>query len=214
MPHVVPPTAHRPPPADPHTRNSYGCNAAMWAAQGGAPLDLCRYMHAELAVDFTRVNANGQGCLHKAAQRGQQDMCEWLLAPPSSVSAAGEDDNGRAHKPFAPRPAPFFSAPPFFGDNIVSTHTRTRTHTLALTHTLTLSLTLNLTPAHIPGYGGVGLTSIEHFAPNQHENSTPSQLAKVRDVTHYARHLPPSPLLTTSLDHACVFRLCHSLALP
>ena len=63
--------------ADPHTVNSYGCNAAMWAAQG-AQLPTCRYLRT-LGVDFSRLNANGQGCLHKAAQRGAREVCEWLV---------------------------------------------------------------------------------------------------------------------------------------
>lgn len=64
---------------DPHSRNSYGCNAALWAAQGGSSLELCRFLH-RLGVDWHRINANGQGALHKAAQRGRRDVCEWLLS--------------------------------------------------------------------------------------------------------------------------------------
>lgn len=78
---------------NPHLLNSYGCNAAMWATQSSAPLALCCFLHTVLGVDFTRVNANGQGCLHKAAQRGRRDICEWLLRKPEEggVGLAGEE---------------------------------------------------------------------------------------------------------------------------
>ena len=62
--------------------NTYGCNAALWAAQGGASTDMCRYL-ANAGVPFDVVNANGQGPLHKAAQRGCADICEWLLTSPN-----------------------------------------------------------------------------------------------------------------------------------
>ena len=79
--------------ADAMVTNSYGCTAAMWACQGahdggesgrggGAkaePLVLHRYLLG-LGLDFSRINANGQGCLHKAAQRGCTAVCEWLLS--------------------------------------------------------------------------------------------------------------------------------------
>ena len=67
--------------ANPHAANSYGCTAAMWAAQGAASLGLCQYLHRELGVDFCGINATGQGCLHKAAQRGHADVAEWLVGP-------------------------------------------------------------------------------------------------------------------------------------
>ena len=34
-----------------------------------------------LGVAFDLLNATGQGCLHKAAQRGHTTVCEWLLGP-------------------------------------------------------------------------------------------------------------------------------------
>lgn len=71
---------------DPHSANSYGCNAALWAAQGGSSLELCRFLHG-LGVDWHRINANGQGALHKAAQRGRRDVCEWLLSPEVGLDA-------------------------------------------------------------------------------------------------------------------------------
>lgn len=60
--------------------NSYGCNAAMWAAQGpNTCVETFEYLHGELGVDVEAVNDNGQGCLHKAAQRGNAAVCRWLL---------------------------------------------------------------------------------------------------------------------------------------
>ncbi len=73
--------------ADVHALNSYGCNAAMWACQGGAPLALCRALRAR-GADFGRINANGQGCVHKAAQRGRADVCAWLLGPEVGLRGA------------------------------------------------------------------------------------------------------------------------------
>ncbi|GBG31240.1 Ankyrin repeat domain-containing protein 17 [Hondaea fermentalgiana] len=67
--------------ASPATSNSFGCNLAMWVAQSPqheSALTLCDYL-LERGVDFTRINHNGQGCLHKAAQRGNRAVCEWLL---------------------------------------------------------------------------------------------------------------------------------------
>jgi hypothetical protein len=64
---------------DPHSKNGYGCNAAMWAAQGGH-IDVCRYLRAQ-GVSFDLINHAGQGCLHKAAQRGHVQVCEWLVGP-------------------------------------------------------------------------------------------------------------------------------------
>ena len=46
---------------DPHASNSYGCNAAMWAAQAGE-LEVCRYLRS-LGVAFDLRNATAQGTL-------------------------------------------------------------------------------------------------------------------------------------------------------
>ena len=42
---------------------------------GAALPERLDYLHRELGVDFGGVNATGQGCLHKAAQRGRAHGC-------------------------------------------------------------------------------------------------------------------------------------------
>jgi ankyrin repeat protein len=91
--------------ADPHLVNGYGCNLAMWCAQSPGvqrennpdfeaaavansagvvnslittTFELAQYLH-DFGVNFTLINHNGQGCLHKAAQRGHEQMCKWLV---------------------------------------------------------------------------------------------------------------------------------------
>lgn len=65
--------------ADPHATNAYGCNAAMWAAQGpGTTVHVFNELRA-LHLNMDAINNNGQGCLHKAAQRGNKAICVWLL---------------------------------------------------------------------------------------------------------------------------------------
>ena len=63
-----------------HTRNSFGCNAFQWAAQ--CPTDdavpLCRWLHAR-GLDARVLNRNGHSALHKAAIKGSDAVCDWLL---------------------------------------------------------------------------------------------------------------------------------------
>ncbi len=59
--------------------NSYGCNAVLWAGQG---LNTSNEMFELLfthSCNFHIFNENGQGILHKAAQRGKLQVCELLL---------------------------------------------------------------------------------------------------------------------------------------
>ncbi|ETV90585.1 hypothetical protein H310_14653 [Aphanomyces invadans] len=64
--------------ADPHAVNRHGCNACMWASQSSAGnITMLEYL-CGLQLDFERINSNGQGCLHKAAQRCNWDVCRWL----------------------------------------------------------------------------------------------------------------------------------------
>ena len=73
--------------ANAHAVNHHGCNAAMWAAQspsdadtGGSTVVIAMLVYLkELNVDLELINVNGQGCLHKAAQRCRRHVCEWLL---------------------------------------------------------------------------------------------------------------------------------------
>ena len=63
---------------DPFSTNSHGCNSVMWCVQGAGGVDVCRYL-LSLGCDFTLVNRNGHSSLHKAAQRGKEDVCRWLV---------------------------------------------------------------------------------------------------------------------------------------
>eukprot|EP00601_Ochromonadales_sp_CCMP2298_P017044 CAMPEP_0173216858 /NCGR_PEP_ID=MMETSP1142-20121109/155_1 /TAXON_ID=483371 /ORGANISM="non described non described, Strain CCMP2298" /LENGTH=464 /DNA_ID=CAMNT_0014144337 /DNA_START=18 /DNA_END=1409 /DNA_ORIENTATION=+ len=57
--------------------NSYGCNASQWCALNGN-ISILQYLHSRgLAVDVK--NNNGHSALHKAAMKGQREICEWLL---------------------------------------------------------------------------------------------------------------------------------------
>jgi ankyrin repeat protein len=87
--------------------NTFGCNAAMWCAQGaeeerdereaksageklagadppansdelGEVPPTTAYV-ASLGVSFRPINANGHSAVHKAAQRGRRDVCAFLL---------------------------------------------------------------------------------------------------------------------------------------
>lgn len=57
--------------------NDFGCNAIQWAAQTD-DLDMCRWL-AALGLDVAVVNNNGHSAVHKAANKGQARVCEWLL---------------------------------------------------------------------------------------------------------------------------------------
>lgn len=70
--------------ADWSTLNSFGCNAAQWAAQAGN-VAMCEYL-LTLGLDLKLLNNNGHSALHKAAVKGRQNVCEWL------VNVAGLDE--------------------------------------------------------------------------------------------------------------------------
>ncbi|CAL52747.1 Ankyrin repeat [Ostreococcus tauri] len=59
-------------------RNAYGCNCACWSAMGPGGVECCEYLRS-LGVEFNLINANGHSALHKASQRGNREVCEWLL---------------------------------------------------------------------------------------------------------------------------------------
>lgn len=64
--------------ADAHTINQFGCNGVLWAAQGKGDTTIMEWLQ-EKGCEMTKVNNNGHGVLHKAAQRGQQSMCNWFF---------------------------------------------------------------------------------------------------------------------------------------
>ena len=57
--------------------NTFGCNAAQWAAQSG-DVRMCQWL-ARLGLDMTLLNNNGHSAVHKAAVKGRRETCEWLL---------------------------------------------------------------------------------------------------------------------------------------
>ena len=58
--------------------NSYGCNAALWAAQGHGTVETMEWLES-VGCPINVVNFSGHGVLHKAAQRGRRDICEWFV---------------------------------------------------------------------------------------------------------------------------------------
>lgn len=65
-------------PCDVRRKNAYGCDAALWCAQGSGGVATCEALE-RLGVDFQGRNENGHTALHKAAQRGKADVVRWLL---------------------------------------------------------------------------------------------------------------------------------------
>ena len=61
-----------------HAVNEFGCNAALWCAQGeGCTVSTMIWLKSHnVALDL--VNHNGHGAIHKAAQRGHTSVCQWL----------------------------------------------------------------------------------------------------------------------------------------
>jgi len=64
--------------ADPHSLNDHGCNAAQWAALTGS-IAVLEFLVTEYELDLFIRNKNCHTILHKAAQRGHEPMCRWLL---------------------------------------------------------------------------------------------------------------------------------------
>lgn len=58
--------------------NSFGCNAVLWAAQGDGSPDTIRWLDS-VGCSSMLLNDNQHGLLHKAAQRGRRNLCEWFL---------------------------------------------------------------------------------------------------------------------------------------
>jgi ankyrin repeat protein len=58
-------------------RNVYGCNAALWCAQGEGDATTMEWL-LSVGCPVAVVNTNYHGVLHKASQRGRRDICEWF----------------------------------------------------------------------------------------------------------------------------------------
>jgi ankyrin repeat protein len=58
-------------------QNKNGCTVAHWAASGGN-LEVCRYLHHVVGVDFTCRNHAGNTPLSHAVAFGRIDIVEWL----------------------------------------------------------------------------------------------------------------------------------------
>ncbi|KAK3265768.1 hypothetical protein CYMTET_25576 [Cymbomonas tetramitiformis] len=57
--------------------NIYGCNAGQWAAMAG-DIQMFEWLY-DLGLDMSLLNTNGHSCLHKAAVKGKEDVCKWLV---------------------------------------------------------------------------------------------------------------------------------------
>ena len=68
--------------ADPRVRNGNGFTAAHWAASGGH-LEICRFLHDELGLEFIgkdAENSEGETPLSCAIAYGRSDVVEWIAA--------------------------------------------------------------------------------------------------------------------------------------
>mmetsp|Transcript_16131 Transcript_16131/g.20434 ORF Transcript_16131/g.20434 Transcript_16131/m.20434 type:complete len:443 (+) Transcript_16131:3-1331(+) len=64
---------------DPHKLNSFGCNAVLWSAQGEGSVGSMKWLMF-VKCNLFLINSNGHSIVHKAAQRGKDNVCEWLLS--------------------------------------------------------------------------------------------------------------------------------------
>lgn len=76
--------------ADPLKRNRNGCTVAHWGASGGN-LEVCKYLHDILGIDFTQPNDAGNTPLSHAVAYGRMDVVQWL-----KDDLKVEDEDGRA----------------------------------------------------------------------------------------------------------------------
>jgi ankyrin repeat protein len=66
--------------ADPQMRNDNGLSAAHWAASGGN-VELCKYLHYDLGLEFCGVDAKdktGKTPLDFAMSFGHADVVDWI----------------------------------------------------------------------------------------------------------------------------------------
>lgn len=62
------------------TRNQFGCNAVLWAAQGLGDISTVEWLETVVGCGGLIVmNHSGHGLMHKAAQWGRRDLCQWFL---------------------------------------------------------------------------------------------------------------------------------------
>lgn len=60
--------------------NSFGCSPVLWCSQGSSGDGLAALQWLKIQGCYMRrVNNNGHGVLHKAAQRGQHEVAEWFV---------------------------------------------------------------------------------------------------------------------------------------
>jgi len=65
--------------ADTGVVNTFGCNAALWCSQStGDVLEAIRWLES-IGNDIKQINFNGHSVLHKAAQRGNNRFCQWVI---------------------------------------------------------------------------------------------------------------------------------------
>lgn len=81
--------------------NSFGCNAALWCAQGKGSIETFEWLWTN-QCPLTTINNNGHGVVHKTAQRGWREGCEWFCAKiveqagNNSLSLVGPDTEGKS----------------------------------------------------------------------------------------------------------------------
>ena len=61
-----------------HSTNNFGCNSVLWSAQGAGSCEIMSWLF-DIGLDFTLINSNGHSALHKAAQRGSNEVVYWLV---------------------------------------------------------------------------------------------------------------------------------------
>ena len=76
--------------ADPTVANRNGCTVAHWAASGGN-LQVCKYLHDIVKVNFSTQNYAGNTPLSHAVAYGRADVVQWLRN-----DACADDADGRA----------------------------------------------------------------------------------------------------------------------
>ncbi len=91
--------------ADPLAMNEWNCGTAHFAAMSlgkegtDAVIELCKYLKHDCKVDFTWRQKQGHTPLHKAAQRKNRHVIEWLAnetkLSTQDMEAMGEPDDGR-----------------------------------------------------------------------------------------------------------------------